>query len=137
VANFSLSASESETYLLALHLRQYGFGLGQPEGHVHGPVEVNGSGQGDAGLLAPAGLVVQPTQPQVAVGLQRAHAQLFSQGEGLPVVGFGLCDIGGGGVGLDDAKLVQRLHLASAFLLLPGQVERLAGVLPGLLAASR
>src|SRR5207245_10301598 len=26
--------SESETYLLANHLRQYGFGLGEPEGHV-------------------------------------------------------------------------------------------------------
>jgi hypothetical protein len=40
-------------------------------------------------------------------------------------------------VGLDDAKLVQRERLVPACLPLPGQVERLARVLPGLLAASR
>src|SRR2546422_3874203 len=38
---------------------------------------------------------------------------------------------------MDNAKLVQRERLAPAFLELPGQVERLARVLPGLLAASR
>ena len=37
---------------------------------------------------------------------------------------------------MDDAKLVQRERLFPACLLLPGQVERLAGVLPGLRAAS-
>src|SRR5712691_2325258 len=52
-------------------------------------------------------------------------------------MGFGLRGIGGGGVGLDGAKLVQRERLVPACLLLPGQVERLARVLPGLLAASR
>src|SRR5215813_1572798 len=39
-------------------------------------------------------------------------------------------------MGLDGAKLVQRARLVPAFLELPGQVERLARVLPGLLAAS-
>jgi len=34
-----------------LHLRQRRLGLGQPEGHVHGPVQVDGSGQRSAGLL--------------------------------------------------------------------------------------
>jgi hypothetical protein len=71
------------------------------------------------------------------VGLQRAHTQFLGQGQGLPVVGFGLSDIGGVGVGMDDTKLVQRQRLVSTCLLLPGQVERLARVLPGLLAASR
>jgi hypothetical protein len=70
------------------------------------------------------------------VGRERAHAQLLGQGEGLLVVGFGLLDIGGIGVGLDGAKLVQRVRLIPAFLVLPGQVERLARVLPGLLAVS-
>src|SRR5438128_3423198 len=51
-------------------------------------------------------------------------------------MGFGLRDIGGVGVGLDDAKLVQRQRLVPACLLLPSQVERLARMLPGLLAAS-
>ena len=38
---------------------------------------------------------------------------------------------------MEDAKLVQRERLVPAFLVLPGQVERLVRVLPGLLAASR
>src|SRR5262245_14601301 len=38
---------------------------------------------------------------------------------------------------MDDAKLVQRDGLIATFLLLPSQVERLTGVLPGLLAVSR
>ena len=86
---------------------------------------------------ATAGLAVQPAQPVVAVGHERAHAQFLGQGQGLLVVGFGLRGIGGIGVGMDDAKLVQRVRLVPAFLVLPGQVERLAGVLPGLLAVSR
>src|SRR5262249_48377175 len=40
------------------HLRQRGFGLGQPEGHVHSAIEVDGRGQGGAGLLSMASLVV-------------------------------------------------------------------------------
>jgi hypothetical protein len=40
-------------------------------------------------------------------------------------------------VGLDNAKLVQRARLVPAFLLLPGQVECLVHMQPGLLAASR
>src|SRR5439155_13382235 len=73
----------------------------------------------------------------VAVGLERAHAQLLSQGQGLLVVGFGLLGIWGVGVGMDGAKLVQRMRLVSAVLELPSEVERLVRVLPGLLAASR
>ena len=60
-----------------------------------------------------------------------------ARGQGLLVMGFGRRDIRGVGVGLDNAKLVQRERLVPAFLLLPGQVERLVGVLPGLLAVSR
>ena len=73
----------------------------------------------------------------MAVGLERAHTEFFSQGQGLLVVGFGLRGIGGIGVGLDNAKLVQRKRLVPTFLVLPGQVKRLACVLPGLLAVSR
>jgi hypothetical protein len=39
------------------------------------------------------------------VGLERTHAQFLRQGQGLLVVGFGLCGIGGIGVGVDNAKL--------------------------------
>src|SRR5262249_54590570 len=99
--------------------------------------QLDGRGQGGAGLLTTASLAVQPAQPKVTVGHERAHAQLLGEGQGLLVVGFGLCGIWGIAVGLDDAKLVQRLRLAPTFLLLPGQVERLAGMLPGLLAVPR
>ena len=50
---------------------------------------------------------------------------------------FGLRNIGGIGVGLDNAKLVQRERLVGTLFVLPGQVERLARMLPGLLAVSR
>jgi hypothetical protein len=119
------------------HLRQHGFGLGQPEGHVHGAVERDGSRQLGTGLLPTARLAIQLAQPVVTVGHERAHAQLLGQGQGLLVVGFGRRGIGGIGVGLDSAKLVQRERLVPACLLLPGQVEGLAGVLPGLVVASR
>jgi hypothetical protein len=39
-------------------------------------------------------------------------------------------------VGLDNAKLVQRQRLVGTLFVLPGQVECLAGVLPGFLPAS-
>ena len=75
-------------------------------------------------------------RPQVAVGLQRAHAQFLSQGQGLLVVGFCLFDIGGVGVGLDHAKLSQGVRLVPASLC-AGPGRGLAGVLPGLLTLSR
>jgi hypothetical protein len=59
------------------------------------------------GLLLLALLEIQGAEATVAVGLERAHAEFVGQGEGLLVVGFGLRDIGGVGVGMEDAKLVQ------------------------------
>ena len=120
-----------------LDLRQRRLGLGQPEGHLHGTVEVDGGGQLDTGLLTTADLAVQPAEPMVAVGLERAHAECLGQGQGLLVVGFSLHDIGGVGVGLDGAQLVQRMRLVATLFVLSGQVERLVRMLPGLLAASR
>jgi hypothetical protein len=64
------------------------------------------------------------------VGHKRAHTQLLGQGQGLLVVDFGRHGIGGIGVGMDNTELVQRQRLVPAFLLLPGQVKRLARVLP-------
>jgi hypothetical protein len=54
------------------------------------------------------------------VGHKRAHAEFVGEGQGLSVVGFGLHDIGGIGVRMDNAKLVQRQRLVPAFLALPG-----------------
>ena len=73
----------------------------------------------------------------MAVGHERAHAECVGQSQRLLIGGFGLCDLGGIGVGLDNAKLVQRQRLVGALFVLPGQVERLAGVLPSLLTVSR
>jgi hypothetical protein len=44
--------------LLPLHLCQGGFGLGQPEGHVHSAVHLDSGRQRSAGLLLPSRLGV-------------------------------------------------------------------------------
>ena len=51
------------------HLRQRRLCMREPERHVHGPVHLNGRRELGAGLLPLAGLVIQPAQPVVAVGL--------------------------------------------------------------------
>jgi hypothetical protein len=61
--------------LLAFHLRQRRLRLGQPERHVHGMVEVNGSGQRSTSLLPPLCLGVQGAEAKMTVGLQRTHAE--------------------------------------------------------------
>ena len=68
--------------IVSFHLRQRRFGLGQPEGHIHGAVEVDGGGQSSAGLLTTAGLVVQPAQPVVAVGLRAGACPVPRPGPG-------------------------------------------------------
>jgi hypothetical protein len=40
-------------------------------------------------------------------------------------------------MGMDGAKLMQCMRLVGTLFVLPSQVERVAGVLPGFLAASR
>jgi hypothetical protein len=71
-------------------LRQGGFRLGQPKGHLHGTVEVDRGAQLRLRLLPLAGLGVEGAESQVAMRLQRAHAQFLGQGQGLAVVGGGL-----------------------------------------------
>jgi hypothetical protein len=123
--------------IMPRHLRQRRLGLRQPECHLHRTIQLDGGDQFSAGLLPSAGRYIQGAETQVTVGLQWTHAECLGQGQGLLVVGFGLSGIGGIGVGMDDAKLVQRECLVPAFLELPDQLKRLVGVLPGFLAASR
>src|SRR5262249_912766 len=120
-----------------LYLCRRCLGLWEPENHLHSTVHFESRRQCDPSLLALASLRIQHAEPPVAVRLERAHTQFVGQGKGLLVGGFGLLGIRGGGVGLDDAKLVQRERLRAAVLLLLGQVERLARVLPGLGTVSR
>ena len=119
-----------------LHLCQRRLRLGQPEGHLHSPVQVDGSRQLCTGLLPLTGRGIQRAEAPVAVGLERAHAEFVGQGESLAVVDFRLHNIGGIGVGLDGAELVQRARLIPTFFELPGQVERLVCVLPGLITVA-
>ena len=110
---------------------------GQPAApDLHSLVEIDSNGQLSASLLPLADRGIEHPQTPVAVRLERAHPQRLGQGQRLVVVGFGLFGIAGSGVGIDGAKLVQRDCLLPTGLLLPGQVECLAGVLPGLRAAS-
>ena len=53
----------------------------------------------------------------MAVGLERAHAQILGQGQGLLVVGFGLCDIRGIATCGDLTKQAQSPCFESASLL--------------------
>ena len=63
--------------------------------HVHGTVQPNGHGQLSARLLPLACPGVQRAEAEVTVRLERTHAQLLGQGEGLAVVGFGGSTSGG------------------------------------------
>ena len=85
-------------------------------------------------LFRLAGRRIQHAQPAVAVGLERAHTELFGQGQGLPIVRVSLRHVRA--VGSDGAELVQCQRLLATGLLLPGYIERVARVLPGLSSAS-
>ena len=60
-----------------LHLRQRRLRLGQPERHVHGAVQLDGGGQFRAGWLSTVYLGIQGAKAEVAVGLERAHAEFL------------------------------------------------------------
>jgi hypothetical protein len=58
--------------------------LWQPERHLHRPVQLGGSGQFGAGLGAASELGIELPEAQMAVGLERAHAEFGAQLKGLP-----------------------------------------------------
>src|SRR5262245_59607262 len=64
-------------------LRQCGFRLREPEMHLHGMVQRDGSGQRSARLLPLACPGVQRAEAEVTVRLKRPHAEFLGQGEGL------------------------------------------------------
>ena len=109
-----------------LYLGQRRFRLGQPEGHLHGAVELDGGRQLGAGLLPLAAPGIQGAEAMVAVGLERAHTERLGQGECLPVPRLTLGYFRRVGLGMDGAQLVKRERLVPALPVLPGQGERLA-----------
>jgi hypothetical protein len=62
-----------------LHLCQRRLGLWEPEGHVHGSIEVDSSGEFGAGLLPLVGGGIQHAQTAAAMGLERAHVEFLGQ----------------------------------------------------------
>src|SRR5262245_43462461 len=83
-----MSAASSRLHQGRLYLRE-------PEGYVHSTVQLDSGGRGGTRLLPLPLPGVQCPEATVAVRLERVHAQLFGQGEGLAVVAGGWLDLGG------------------------------------------
>ena len=112
---------------LAHCLRQRRLCLGQPEGHVHGAIQLDGGGQLGAGLVAPFQPGIQLPEAEVAVGHERAHAELLGQGEGLAVVGFGLIALRRLAPRRNVAEEAQGIRLVTSFLVRTGERQRTLG----------
>src|SRR5439155_1514929 len=82
-------------------------------------------------------LRIQRAEATVAVRLERAHTQLFGQGEGLAVVADGGLDLWGCLARRALAQEPQGPGLGAALLALAGEVESLRGALARLLQATR
>src|SRR5262245_42448631 len=59
------------------HLCQRRFCFGEPEGHLHSTVHLDGRGECDVGLLHLASRGIQHTDAAVAVRLEWTHAELL------------------------------------------------------------
>jgi hypothetical protein len=70
---------------------------------------------------------VQSPEAEVAVGLQRAHAQLLSQGEGLAVVIASLIALRRLTSRRNLAKEAQGIRLVAPFLVRTGERQRMLG----------
>src|SRR5262245_8286216 len=115
-------------------LPQRRFSLGQPERHVHGAVELDGSRKCNTGLLPLTGLHIQRAKAAVAVSLEGAHAQLLGQGEGLAVGGCGQLKREGSTLRVDDAEQPQGPRLLASQVLLRSMCEGTFGELDCLLS---
>jgi hypothetical protein len=103
------------------YLRQHSLYLGQPEGHLHGAIHFHGGGQLNAGLLLLTIRGVQPAEAIVSVGLERTHPQLFGEGEGLLVVGFGLLALQWLALCRNVTEEAQSIRLEATLLTLTGE----------------
>ena len=104
-------------------LRQRRLCLGQPEGHLHGPVQLDGRAQGSPGLLCSSHLAIQHAEPTVAVGCKGTHAQCLGQGERLLVVRFSLLSLRRLSLRCNLAKEPQGVGFVTPFLMGPGELQ--------------
>ena len=81
------------------------------------------------GMRLLASLGIERAQPQVAMGLEWAHAQILSQGEGLAVVAGGGLDRGGRLARRALAQEPQGPGLIAALRVLAGELDRLRSAL--------
>ena len=78
-------------------------------------------------LRSLAYLGIQRAEAEVAVGLERAHAEFLGQGKGLAVVGLCLFDLWGIAPRRNVAEKAQGIRLVAAFLVLTGERQRPLG----------
>src|SRR5262245_21004505 len=90
-------------------------------------MEVDRRRQRGTGLLPLAGGDIQPTEAQVAVALERAHAQRVGPGKGLLEGGFGLGNMGRVASRVDLAEETQGICLQPLVLVRTGECQRLCG----------
>jgi len=93
----------------------------QPERHIHGTIQRYGGRQYGTRLLRLGSRRIQGAKAEVAVGLQRAHAQFLSQSEGLLVVGCGLLVFRRVTLRCDFAEEPQGVGFVASFLVRPGE----------------
>ena len=110
--------------LLPLPLRQCRFGLRQPEGHVHSAIHLDSGGERGAGQCSTVCLAVERAETVVTVRLQRAHAEVFGQGEGVLIVDHGWLAIRRLTPCCDVAEQAQGIGLVTAFLVLTSERQR-------------
>ncbi len=112
---------------LLLHMRQRRCRCGEPEGHVHGTVQLDGGGERGAGQCSTACPAVQRAETAVTVRLQRAHAEFPGQGEGVLIVGLGRLDLRRLAPCCDVAEKAQGIRLVTTFLAFTGERQRTLG----------
>src|SRR5262249_16792954 len=122
-----IASSLTVTTPSLLHLRQRRLGLGQPEGHLHRTIEVDGSRQFVACPLPLRGLGVEGAETAVAVRLEGAHAKFVGQGERLAVVGCGLVDLWSISPCRNLPEEPQSIGLVATSRMLTGERQRALG----------
>jgi hypothetical protein len=106
------------------HSSQRRLGLGQPERHVHGAVQLDGGRQFGTGLIQPAELGIEDTKAIMTMGQERAHAKFIGQGEYLLVTSFSLLALQRIAPHGNLAEEAQGIGLMAPFLVLAGECQR-------------